>query len=510
MLLSGERFDENTDLLAKVSSGSVTEQNVSTIGVEAGDKVGNNVWTSAKISQGGGNNINGMIRGQNWNKRHQDNVIYGCIALYSPREQNTGIFYGADDGVKIWLNGNLVRQDLNKWSAYDYRSNFPVTLKQGKNVLLVAVDTQGGTWSGHFGLRSDAEYTVLPFTGIGYAIFHDKIRKNDTFTLDIYAENVTDLVEWQFDISFDPILLEAIHVRKGYFLESTGSDTTYQEGTIDNHTGKIIGFGESVINGNSLSGTGMLLSVTFTAKSGGKTQLKLKNFLLSNSKNQPITAGPLEFSIGVRGKLAGDANGDGRISILDMILVARDIGKTVPANAPNDINGDGIISISDLILVAQHMGETTIGAIPVAISNEELKDIDTATVQNWIEQARAEDDGSIAFQRGIANLERILNLLIPKRTTLLPNYPNPFNPETWIPYQLSKSSEVTIHIYSVNGTLIRDLAIGQKPAGIYQSRIRAAYWDGKNNLGERAASGIYFYTLTADEFKSTRKMLILK
>ena len=99
---------------------------------------------------------------------------------------------------------------------------------------------------------------------------------------------------------------------------------------------------------------------------------------------------------------------------------------------------------------------------------------------------------------------------IPEETSLLPNYPNPFNPETWIPYQLSKPAEVTLHIYGVNGALIRTLSLGHQAAGIYQNRSRAAYWDGKNALGEPVASGLYFYTLTAGDFTATRKMLIRK
>ena len=97
---------------------------------------------------------------------------------------------------------------------------------------------------------------------------------------------------------------------------------------------------------------------------------------------------------------------------------------------------------------------------------------------------------------------------MPKETALLANYPNPFNPETWIPYQLAEPAEVTLRIYTIKGELVRTLALGHQPAGIYQTRTRAAYWDGKNALGEPVASGIYFYTLTASEFTSTRKMLI--
>ena len=98
----------------------------------------------------------------------------------------------------------------------------------------------------------------------------------------------------------------------------------------------------------------------------------------------------------------------------------------------------------------------------------------------------------------------------PEASTLLPNYPNPFNPETWIPYQLAEPAEVSISIYSANGKLIRTLALGYQPIGIYESRSRAAYWDGRNALGEPVASGVYFYTLTAGKFTATRKMLIMK
>ncbi len=100
--------------------------------------------------------------------------------------------------------------------------------------------------------------------------------------------------------------------------------------------------------------------------------------------------------------------------------------------------------------------------------------------------------------------------VVPKKSVLLANYPNPFNPETWIPYQLATSADVTLSIYAADGNLVRTLAIGNQSAGLYQSRDRAAYWDGKNALGETVASGLYFYTLTAGDFSATRKMLIMK
>ena len=100
--------------------------------------------------------------------------------------------------------------------------------------------------------------------------------------------------------------------------------------------------------------------------------------------------------------------------------------------------------------------------------------------------------------------------VLPAETSLLPNYPNPFNPETWIPYQLATSANVSVSIYAADGKRVRSLALGHKPAGIYQDKSRAAYWDGRNERGEPVASGIYFYTLTAGDFSATKKMLIRK
>ena len=99
---------------------------------------------------------------------------------------------------------------------------------------------------------------------------------------------------------------------------------------------------------------------------------------------------------------------------------------------------------------------------------------------------------------------------LPDKNALLANYPNPFNPETWIPYQLSEPADVSLTIYSVNGRVVRVLALGHQAAGRYQNRSRAAYWDGRNAVGEPVASGVYFYTLTAGDFTATRKMLIGK
>ena len=113
-------------------------------------------------------------------------------------------------------------------------------------------------------------------------------------------------------------------------------------------------------------------------------------------------------------------------------------------------------------------------------------------------------------RQGWIQLPALVAYEIPTETELLRNYPNPFNPETWIPYRLAEDAFVTLTIYSQTGHLVRTLDVGHRIASAYESRSKAIYWDGRNGFGERVTSGIYFYTLTAGDYSATRKMLILK
>ena len=114
---------------------------------------------------------------------------------------------------------------------------------------------------------------------------------------------------------------------------------------------------------------------------------------------------------------------------------------------------------------------------------------------------------------GVKQRSQIIEVTVlppPKETLLLQNYPNPFNPETWIPFQLSKDSSVVIRIYDLRGRLVRKLDLGLKKAGYYVDKSRAAYWDGRNEQGERVASGVYIYQMTAGKERFTKRLVILK
>ena len=128
----------------------------------------------------------------------------------------------------------------------------------------------------------------------------------------------------------------------------------------------------------------------------------------------------------------------------------------------------------------------------------------------WLVQAGELELTDATSQRGVLFLEQLLAALIPKETALLPNYPNPFNPETWIPYQLAEDAFVTLAIYDGRGRAVRTLEIGHRISGFYEDRSQAIYWDGRNDFGEGVASGVYFYHLSAGDYSATRKMLIMK
>ena len=204
--------------------------------------------------------------------------------------------------------------------------------------------------------------------------------------------------------------------------------------------------------------------------------------------------------------ISADVNSDGVVNVLDLILIASELGNA-GANLVADVNGDGIVNILDLILAAgMFEGEA---AAPSAQS-QVPEALTAVEIQGWLTDARALQVRDPIMKRGFLVLEQLLISLTPTKTELLANYPNPFNPETWIPYRLAEDAFVTLTIYDGSGRVVRTLEVGHRIAAIYEDRSKAIYWDGKNGLGEPVASGIYFYILTTGDFSATRRMVILK
>ena len=193
------------------------------------------------------------------------------------------------------------------------------------------------------------------------------------------------------------------------------------------------------------------------------------------------------------------------VNILDVALVGLRLGQTGENDA--DVNGDGVVDIADLVQVAGAIGNTTAAppVHPTALAN-----LTPADVEEWLIQAQTLDLTDVRSQRGILFLEHLLATLGPKETALLANFPNPFNPETWIPYQLANDANVTLTVYDTNGAPVRQFDLGHQSAGFYTTRTKAAYWDGRNDTGESVASGVYFYQLQAGDYTDLRRMVILK
>ena len=234
-----------------------------------------------------------------------------------------------------------------------------------------------------------------------------------------------------------------------------------------------------------------------------------------------------------------DVNSDGQVTAMDLVAVALFYGTQVPSgiSLSADVNADGSVDLADLMAVAQGIDAAGGGINGLSLVEVEAALAAAAEQAAELEAVAAapmrfgtrQSESRIAYHNVVnalaearhlghsvpAVLQELLSLLtemadIPESTALLPNYPNPFNPETWIPYHLATDAEVTVTIYNVRGSVVSELVLGHQPAGVYESRGRAAYWDGKNELGEPVASGVYFYTLAAGDFTATRKLLIAK
>ena len=196
---------------------------------------------------------------------------------------------------------------------------------------------------------------------------------------------------------------------------------------------------------------------------------------------------------------------DGTVDNTDASLVSMAMNTT---NAKYDVNGDGVVNFLDLLLVFDNRDAGAASAPTIVGMQMTAAQVDV--LQEQIDLLIATGDRSPAAMRTLIYLQQLIATARPEKTQLLANYPNPFNPETWIPYELATDTNVKITIYNTQGVVIRTLELGHQSAGYYTGRNSAAYWDGRNAFGEQVASGVYFYQFETDEMSLMRKMVILK
>jgi hypothetical protein len=253
-----------------------------------------------------------------------------------------------------------------------------------------------------------------PLTNSSPALLSLKVTQTgfQRYRLSLVAEEVSDLAGFQFELAFQPNLLEIISVTPGSLLETDEVPIYWKPPNWDGHHGQLLGAAAIRLSTSGVSHSGILASI----------DVRLKSSSLRSAQGQ---------------------------ASIEQILP----------------------KLQNLVLVDSHANQ-----IPTQLT--------------------------IALATPLTTP--------PRETRLLRNYPNPFNPETWIPYHLSKTADVDIEIYDASGRLIRSLNLGIQPAGRYDERGRAAYWDGRNDAGELVSSGIYFYSLHAENFHATQKMILAK
>ena len=190
----------DTDLLSEVSGGAVTEVEIATHGATEGKSVGDAVWTSHRLPPTGQDNILDMLK-----REIRYGTVYGSVSFYSLQEQETTMYVGGDRGVRVWLNGTLIYERLSYLEGNNYTDFFPVTLRQGRNVLLVAVHTRG---NGFFGFEPGTEYTVLqiPLSAISFLQDANSYPVIPLLLTSACKKLSSTMAGWQFDIAFDPAL----------------------------------------------------------------------------------------------------------------------------------------------------------------------------------------------------------------------------------------------------------------------------------------------------------------
>lgn len=409
-----------------------------------------------------------------------------------------------------WLNVSQINGELKPGEKTSVKLSInKEMLNSEENEHNISITSNGGNVLVKVGVKINNESTSSIKIYVS-----ETVIKNELFDAEIKVMNVKDLAGFQMEIAYDPNILEVISIEEGDFLNKE-TKTYWITPNIDNKSGFIAGIACAKLSKGGSNGNGTLANIKIKAKNVGTSYLKIQNLKLSDSKGKTILVSLSGAKVVVEEKSDDyprwDVNHDGKIDILDFVLIGQYFGEKISSEyTPNpDINRDGIVDILDFVIVGQHFGEVSTSQSPAKLILSPYSEQIPVLCKIYDTMENMPNDDPVFLS--VKNLlSRIIAMNRPIKNKLFQNYPNPFNPETWIPYQLSKSSNVIISIYNFQGQKIKTIDLGYKPAGLYVDRNVSAYWDGKNENGECVSSGIYFYSIDTGDFFDTKKMIVIK
>jgi len=510
------RYDNDGNLLATISvgnqpagvavdtDGKVWVCNLGDEYIKRIDPVTNTIDLSKTIIGSGGHysysDMTGIISGTitarigNWTVIHDsglESTPWGIISWSSHEPEGTSI--------KVRVRSS---NDQTNWSVWEEAEN-GVALGATPNGRYLQARAKLQIISGDV---SPVLFDLTVQTSIILILIPERktAGPGDAVVVHVFAQNAQGIAGGDIVVTYDKDLFDILRSEPGDF-----SGTRYESHNLPGEISLGIAMPEAI---SDVSGS--LVDLIFKVRedvSDQKTVFAFKEAEVYSVLGETIPTPTQDGSmtIRVRSCVKGDVNYDGQINVVDVLLALRIVvGLIIPTPeqiCAADVNSDGKVRSNDAILIFNEA---------VGLAAPELPTPTVETESQLLTRIIAELENLSLTPEQKHVLEQLKPLIgwqpLPSHTTLLQNYPNPFNPETWFPYKLAQDSYVTIRIYNTKCQLIRMLHLGNQKAGIYMTKEKAAYWDGRDSFGEKIASGVYYYTLQAGELKSTRKMVIMK
>jgi hypothetical protein len=428
-------------------------------------------WTVHRLSLSGDNL--GEIYGHN-----RIATVYMAAYLKFPKAETVDLWLGSDDTVSIWLNGrNVWRNPVNRGLSFD-QDRIQVDVREGWNLLLLKVsNTEGSAWAAsvRFPQATILERSFTNQVSLGGGVFSMHLNPGLHILslplnppVPLTARSLADKLGATLVIEYDEATQK--------FFAFLPNIATTDGFPIRGGFGYIVNLpaaADVTFTGLAWTNAAPPRSLSESAETQGCWAFAIGGIFASSARRdfaEPLTVTVTNQRTGASSTAVVGSSGAGRY-----IAAFLDLAKT------------DVVKVHDVIQVIIQDATGKIVAGPIR-----------QDVQEW------------DIRNAFLLVHPRLGDVIPAVTRLGQNYPNPFNPETWIPYELAESADVTIRIYDVQGRLVREFAVGSKPAGVYADKAHAVHWDGVNAEGERVSSGVYFYQLDTGTHSVIRRMAVVK